>query len=365
MDNTKNRTILSLCTGYGGLERGIEAIIGKCFGLAYVEVEAFAVANLVNKMEAGKLDPVPIWTDLKTFDAKPFRNCVDILTGGYPCQPFSAAGKRNGTEDPRHLWPYIRTIIMDCKPGQCFLENVEGHLTLGISEVLSDLEAMGYRSEVGIFSAAEAGAPHQRKRVFILADSEQQGPQRLRFEKQTRRGESSSLYPNGRTCSQWPSRPGEPQHDWEEPRTVMDDTKGRKSKQYPKNERAPNGQSDFSGFTSPLSGELADTTDTDRRTGKEGIETKEKQRGDRSPNERRQLVNTGSEKRQGIPQSTGRLEDRKTRNPGGEGETKSELGRTINGTRNRVDRLRLLGNGVVTQTAAKAYLTLWRKLNAN
>lgn len=331
VDTSKNPTILSLCTGYGGLERGIESVIGKCTGLAYVEIEAFAVANLVNKMETGKLDPVPIWTDLKTFDARPFRGAVDIITGGYPCQPFSAAGKRNGTEDPRHLWPYIRTIVMDCKPRQCFFENVEGHLTLGVSEVLSDLEAMGYRSEVGIFSASEVGAPHQRKRVFILADRKRERLERHPGNGSRCNGQIREVQEQNRTtCKErlylWPSRPGEPQHEWEQPRIV------------------------------------ADTKDTDRWTGKEGVETKKKQRGNRSSNECRQLVNTGSEKRQRLPQSKGRLKDRKTWNPSGKRETESELGRATNGTRNRVDRLRLLGNGVVWQTAAKAYYTLSQKL---
>lgn len=412
VDNPKNPTVLSLCTGYRGLERGIESVIGKCTGLAYVEIEAFAITNLVNKMETGKLGPVPIWTDLKTFDAKPFRDCVDILTGGYPCQPFSAAGKRNGEDDPRHLWPYIRTIIMDCKPRQCFLENVEGHLTLGISEVLSDLEAMGYRFEGGIFSASEVGAPHQRKRVFILAESAdhrqriteatkeerapdlresetkgriESGEPSLRSERLgcdvansrsgssnprenrtgrkegsnfDRRSEQSELgnsqSDNERRLSittmhregveiggpsfyQWPSRPGEPQREWEEPRVIASRIANRH-------------------------GRLANPSNSDRRTGIKGIEKEEKQRGYRSPNERRQLVNTGSEKRQGIPQPERRLEDRKTRNASGKGYPKPIMGRTADGTRNRVDRLRLLGNGVVPQTAAKAYFTLSQKL---
>jgi DNA (cytosine-5)-methyltransferase 1 len=123
-------------------------------------------------MEAGLLDPAPIWTDLKTFPWAEFRDRVDILTGGYPCQPFSAAGKRLGTDDPRHLWPFIADGIRILRPKLCFFENVEGHISLGLREVIGELESIGYKTAWGIFSASEVGAPHQRKRVFILAHSE-------------------------------------------------------------------------------------------------------------------------------------------------------------------------------------------------
>lgn len=120
-------------------------------------------------MEAGLLDKAPIWSDLKTFPAQEFRDRVDLLVAGYPCQPFSAAGKRLGTEDPRHLWPHIAGSIRVIRPRFCFFENVEGHISLGLREVIGELEEIGYQTAWGIFSAREVGAPHQRKRVFILA----------------------------------------------------------------------------------------------------------------------------------------------------------------------------------------------------
>ena len=164
-------TVISFCSGYGGIETGIELAGAEHRVIAYVEIEAFAIANLVAKMEAGKLDPAPIWTDLKTFPAHLFRGAVDIITGGYPCQPFSAAGQRKGEDDPRHLWPTIREHVKTIRPDRCFFENVEGHISLGLSSVISDLEEDGYAATWGIFSAREVGAPHQRKRVYILADS--------------------------------------------------------------------------------------------------------------------------------------------------------------------------------------------------
>ena len=169
MDSTKAVTHIGLCAGYGGIELGLRRVVRNLRTVALCEVEAFAISNLVAKMEAGHLDASPIWTDLKTFPYEAFHGRVDILTGGYPCQPFSAAGKRLGSDDPRHLWPHIARGIRLLQPRLCFFENVEGHISLGLSDVIEDLAGMGYRTTWGIFSASECGAPHQRKRVFILA----------------------------------------------------------------------------------------------------------------------------------------------------------------------------------------------------
>ena len=179
MDNTKELPILlSLCSGYGGIERGLELAGFKHRVIAHVEIEAFAIAHLVEKMEKGRLHPAPIWSNLKTLPLDCFRGRVDVLTGGYPCQPFSAAGQRKGKDDPRHLWPYIFDIIQAIRPIRCFFENVEGHVSLGLREVIEDLEILGYQTTWGIFSAREVGAPHHRKRVFIMADTSGKGLQR-------------------------------------------------------------------------------------------------------------------------------------------------------------------------------------------
>jgi DNA (cytosine-5)-methyltransferase 1 len=170
MDSTSAVTHLGLCAGYGGIELGLKRAIPGLRTVALCEIEAFAIANLVSKMEAGLMDPAPIWPDLKTFPWAAFCDRVDILTGGYPCQPFSAAGQRKGKQDPRHLWPFIADGIRLLKPQCCFFENVEGHISLGLSDVIEDLAGMGYRTTWGIFSASECGAPHQRKRVFIMAN---------------------------------------------------------------------------------------------------------------------------------------------------------------------------------------------------
>jgi site-specific DNA-cytosine methylase len=170
VDFTKQSpVILSFCPGIRGIERGLERVFREVRTATFVEIETFIVENLLAAMEAGMVVPAPIWSNLKTFDPKPFRGVIDGIIGGYPCQPFSVAGNRGGEDDPRHLWPFIRRHIEVIQPGWCFFENVAGHLTLGFDVVKRELEEMGYWVEAGIYTAEEVGAPHRRERLFILA----------------------------------------------------------------------------------------------------------------------------------------------------------------------------------------------------
>ncbi|WP_281826166.1 DNA cytosine methyltransferase [Jannaschia rubra] len=160
---------LSLCSGAGGLDLGLHLACPGYRAVGYVERDAYAAAILVTRMEDAALDPAPVWDDVATFDGRPWRGAVDIVTAGYPCQPFSVAGKRRGTDDPRHLWPHVARIIGEIEPPFVFLENVAHHLRLGFPEVAGGLVGMGYRVAAGLFTAAEIGAPHKRERLFILA----------------------------------------------------------------------------------------------------------------------------------------------------------------------------------------------------
>jgi DNA (cytosine-5)-methyltransferase 1 len=180
VDTTKPTEVthLSLCTGYGGIDLGLRRCIPSLRTIAYAEIEASAIELLLARMEGGSLDAAPVWTNLRSFPWGAFSGRVDILSGGYPCQPFSAAGKRLGAEDERHLWPAIADGIRILRPRICFFENVEGHISLGLREVIAELEGLGYRTTWGIFSAAEVGAPHQRKRVFIMAYRKGEGLER-------------------------------------------------------------------------------------------------------------------------------------------------------------------------------------------
>ena len=363
MDNTKKLGHVSLCAGYGGIDLGLRGAVSNLRTVAFSEIEAYACANLVSKMEAGLLDCAPIWTDLKTFPWKSFRDKIYLLSGGYPCQPFSHAGKRLGTDDPRHLWPFIRNGIKTARPVWCFFENVEGHLSLGFKEVQQSLRRLGYRVEAGIFSAAEVGAPHRRKRLFVLAkrkdcgcggwpDKDGDDCDRI-SERETDKqsilwsevagcsgvargkelvnpssdgcaggcaktmrtlGQSEERWlpesPGGRDQLFWPARPGCEQYDWEPSRTITD----------------ANGKA----------GKLGNSEDQRRQ-------------------ESRQI-------------------ERRILKPSGRRQIESPLGRNANGTAdrlgygelcvscdNRTDELRLLGNGVVPATATKAFLTLMEK----
>ena len=169
MDSTSTITHLSLCTGYGGIDLGLNRVIRDLRTLAYAEIDAFAIEVLLTRMEDGSLDPAPIWTDVRDFPWHLLHGSVDIISAGYPCQPFSHAGLRKGGDDERHLWPHIRRGIESVRPSIVFLENVEGHISMGLSSVISDLDELGYRCAWGIFSAEECGAPHRRNRVFIIA----------------------------------------------------------------------------------------------------------------------------------------------------------------------------------------------------
>ena len=312
VDTTKTINHLSLCSGYEGIGSGLSRVLPTLRNIAYVEREGFPAANLVAKMEAGALAPAPVHTDVKTFPFAEFRGCVDILSGGFPCQPFSSAGKRKGVEDPRHLFPYIAEGIRQCQPSIVFLENVEGILSCRTGDgepvlqyVLRTLEGMGYRATAGVFSATEVGAPHQRKRVYILAHRNNTGLEGQHLDSTSEQSEpiQANTWATGGT--RWPSRPSEDQHDWEEPRVTVAHTESQQG-------------------------------------------TAQDHRGESCvPGEQEEGKLGGGD--------SGSLRQ-------GSGSTQSRLGGKSNGSSNRVDRLRLLGNGVVPQTATKAFVTLLNRI---
>ncbi|OYU38918.1 MAG: DNA methyltransferase [Pseudorhodobacter sp. PARRP1] len=185
---------LSLCAGGGGLDLGLMLAEPRFHTRAFVEWEEWPRRVLVAAQRAGYFAPSPIWDDLRSFDARPFRGAFDIVLAGYPCQPFSAAGKRGGADDPRHLWPDVARVVGECRPEWVFLENVAGHVTLGLEAVLRELWRMGYTPAAGLFSAAEVGAPHQRLRIFILAHANEPASRHGSLQP----GWQQRFYPQGR-----------------------------------------------------------------------------------------------------------------------------------------------------------------------
>lgn len=156
----------SWCSGYRGLDMAVEAVFGGT--TAWVsDIDPGA-----NKILAHHWPQTPNLGDLTTADWQAVveeHGPVDIVCGGYPCQPFSTAGLRKGTQDERHIWPYIADALGVLRPRIAVFENVAGHLRLGFDTVLADLARLGFDVEWACVRASEVGAPHQRNRLFIVA----------------------------------------------------------------------------------------------------------------------------------------------------------------------------------------------------
>lgn len=151
----------SLCTGYGGLDMAVEAFFDAEM-VWCAEIDKYASQLITTRFDKPNLG------DIKQIDWDTVEP-IDILTAGYPCQPFSTAGQRKGTDDQRHIWPHIIKAISILRPSIIILENVRGHLSLGFKDVLKDLAENGYDARWQIVRASDVGAPHQRARLFIVA----------------------------------------------------------------------------------------------------------------------------------------------------------------------------------------------------
>lgn len=452
-------TYLSLCSGYDGIGIALSRIFPNLRTLAHVEIESFPIANMVAAMEADEMDTCPVFTDVKAFPFEELRGRVGILSAGFPCQPFSSAGKRQATEDPRHIYPYIADGITACRPAFVMLENVEGIISAKTGDgesvllhVLRDLEERGYVCTWGTFSAAETCAPHLRKRVFILAKLadcdlkglEGHGGSVVESEASERYGErdewSAAFGSIQHSC--YPARPNEPQNQWEEPRVVGDaksllrehshgetDSGGsaqeeagghgssggeeaeladsRHTESSGRNEAEEGSVQESFGESPPQDsggGELADAKSGKPRKSQGGNRRKdtgggsEEELGDSSserlrggsenrPDVESEMLREGLESELADPEHAKRgthegISSRDERREGSSGdvegciqtdlpETESELGGTtdawgglrgVDPIANRVDRLRLLGNGVCPDTCELAVRILYNRL---
>jgi len=384
-------TIGSFCSGYGGLEIGVSrAFGGNTRTVFMVERETFAVANMANKIQEKRMDSALIYNDVRTFPYRKYRGCIDVAVAGIPCQPHSSAGKRKGGGDERFLFDDWLDGISEMRPSYVLIENVEGLCsskmpdgTLCLGYVFRRLEDVGYQVEradktlsFGTFSAAEIGAPHLRKRVFILAklaDGESIERQRTltsgdRCERpeETVGGSGSNELADGgstrssfglsgsdereegnaeivddnrsrsRTC--YPSRPGERQHEWEEPRVVADTKSGESGESQAGNRRKDTGGG---------SEQLGDASSERSHRGSEDSTDVE-------------------------PEVLGTRHEESYVSEADSSEAQSELGATVDASKrrrgvdaivNRTDRLRLLGNGVVPDCAELAFRTLFNQLH--
>ena len=160
---------LDLFSGLGGFSLGLEAT-GGFETVAFCDIEKFS-----RKVLKKHWPNVKQYKDIKELTYEQIKEDtlapIDIITGGYPCQPFSVAGSQRGEKDKRHLWPDMFRIVKECKPTWVIGENVSGHIKLGLDTVLQDLESEGYSVRAFSISASSIGANHQRERVWIVAHS--------------------------------------------------------------------------------------------------------------------------------------------------------------------------------------------------
>ena len=423
MDHSPKLTHLSLCTGYGGIDLGLSRALGAIRTVAYVEIEAFAVENLVAKIENELLDVAPVFSDLKRFPWSLYRGKVDLVSGGFPCQPFSTAGRRAGDDDPRHLFPYILDGLRELgKPPLVFLENVEGIISSKLNgdgwndpegtpvllHVLRELERVGYDATAGVFSAREIGAPHQRKRVFILgcrADLSDSGRdlvsgmlrdtesrsvnvvnpcdnsgRRSRASFHSERGtvdgrrarisvERDTQNAHAQHAGIYPAPRGAEPHAWEPPRVTMgnaeharppraEERRGVEATSDHRRQEAETGAGQPSRAGESASGRYLSSCSEGEYVADVGDTESRMRAGRRGQPPLKRVQFTHREPSATPPPS---FESEMGRDADGVtgGLDYAELCHAVD---NRTDELRLLGNGVVPATAERAFRELWRDL---
>ena len=160
--------VLDLFSGIGGFSLGLKRAGMETIG--FCEIDPFC-----RKVLAKHWPDVTVHTDIRGLNGKDYKGRADVICGGFPCQPFSQAGKRRGTEDDRHLWPEMLRIISEVRPTWVIGENVIGFVKMELDSVLSDLEREGYQTRAFIIPACGIDAPHKRDRVWIIAHANSEG----------------------------------------------------------------------------------------------------------------------------------------------------------------------------------------------
>lgn len=306
--------------------------------VGYVERDAYAASVLLARMEVASLEPAPVWCgNLEDLDTAPFLG-VDLVTAGFPCQPWSAAGKRKGTDDERWIWPAIASLLRRVRPRFVFLENVRALISGGgLGLVLADLADLGFDAEWTVLSAGEVGASQQRERVFILAHASS-----ARRPEVPRSAPSDEGFDAG-----WPSFDGDIADRGGE--DVADGDSGRREVSPLTGLRQPEGwgDADRRGGTELADGDIAGRQRTgwprsDRRHVAPRVPAFPP-----GPDER-DLWNAILECEPGLEPSLCRVADGAA----------DWLGTAY---ASRDDQLRLLGNGVVPQQADAALRILWNR----
>ena len=366
---------LDLFSGIGGFSLGLDST-GYFETVAFCEIEEFP-CKVLNK----HWPDVPIYNDVRELSYEKLqadglisrRRGIDVICGGYPCQPFSVAGRQKGEEDPRHLWPEYFRLVRELRPSYVIGENVGGHIRLGLDSVLEDLDSENYTVRCFSVEAASLGAPHRRERIFWIAVSDTQSERRGGRDRGGRRAEQWELLKTeqeGRTlgreaerCSELPGQEGEG-----ETTDVADaSSNGRDAKRTDQETRGTLGgsiegrmlESEGSGSRSEVSG-----TEHATHTHSEGLEGTEKARN-------------SEEERTIAEQFTARQGAKRSEEERGETTFESYLGGGNDGisawldgswergiprvaptNKLRVPRLKALGNAVLPQLVYMVGMTI-------
>ena len=332
-----------------------------------VEWEPYPASVLCARQNDGLLPPFPIWDDVQTFDGKPWRGIVDVVSGGFPCQDISAAGKGTGIDGERSgMWREMARIIHEVQPRFAFVENSPMLTSRGLGTVLGDLAAMGFDARWGVLGAADIGANHQRNRIWIVANAI--GKQHKSQPSTQQRQATAQLLGNASSIRRSEGRDDYRQDDGSKPATD-----GQHARQMADTDSAGLGTGGWEGLHSKRETGLiaAPSNPTMAQPECEGLEGQRSQPREQEVTEFRNasaladssISRSQRSNKRGCNEqdSSKRFQSEFTRTYGSNlwwWATEPNVGRVANGVAARVDRLKAIGNGQVPLCAA----TAWRLL---
>lgn len=300
---------LALFAGAGGGILG--GVLLGWHTVAAVELERYPRELLLQRQRDGILPPFPVWDDVRTFDGKPWRGLVDVVSGGFPCQDISAAGKGAGIDGARSgLWAEMHRIICEVRPRYAFMENSPMLTSRGLNRVLGDLAEAGYHAAWMVLGAADVGAPHRRDRIWILAEDAERGDV----------FSHSELH--------W--------HGWREQQPEGVETAAGSAAH----------DADSYGMQCPELGKQHERSEESAGGGQNRVE----------PGGDMAHANLSGREKQREPEPT--EPPQQTAERGGWWGSEPSVGRVADGVAHRVDRLRAIGNGQVPLVAAVAFRKL-------
>jgi len=362
---------LDLFSGIGGFSLGLESA-GLVETVAFCDFDKYC-QQVLNKNWPG----IPVYGDVKELNYEKLQadgiDKIDIITGGYPCQPFSVAGRKKGEEDPRHVWPEMFRLVKELRPTWVIGENVGNHVKLGLDSVLSDLESEGYSARTFSISASSIGANHKRERLWILAYSERNGltstkngrgiEEAIRKEQE---GQNNSLN------SERASSLSETRSDVANSERLGREERAQEPTEFEREESSNKSDHCGEGCTEcksclhvANSGNESEPLLSNSGSNNEVVELKGEKAGltnRESSGENVADSNSAGLQEQWEPITT-EQEDQATQ-CGSWWSVEPDVGRVANGIPNRVDRLKCLGNSVVPQIPFLIGLTI-RKIITN